>query len=241
MSDLHRPTVSVDDLDAVVYGLLAVAAAFVVGSIIDSLFGVFTSDGEVLTQQTVSFVAVHGFGFVSVSLAYLWLRNLDLSYLRVGKPDLTVVAWMVVATSALITVAYGLLELYSYFEVSPAEHRVEADAAANPELYLVLVVLSLVLIGPAEELVFRGVLQNAFAEATSTWVAVAAASLVFGLMHYGSVSGGWMEVAVFVFNAAALGLVLGAAYELSDNLLVPAAAHGIYNAMVFYIAFAAAV
>ncbi len=224
----------------VAYALLAVALAFVVGGGLAEFAGNLEL-GDAAGDLLLQYLVLHGLGFVGVSLVYLRYRRVDLSYLGVRVPDIRDVAWGATATAATLVVAYGLLELYSLLGVSSAAHRIEEAAAANPEVYLVLLVLSVVLIGPAEELLFRGVLQNAFAEVVDAAPAVVLASFVFAVMHVGSLSGSAVEVSVYLFTAFSLALVLGAAYEVSGSLLVPAAAHGLYNAVVFYSAYVSAV
>lgn len=224
----------------VAQALLAVALAFVVGAGFAEFVGGLDVD-DVAVEMLLQYLLLHGLGFVGVSLVYLRFRGVDLAYLGARVPGLGDVFWGATATAATLVVAYGLLELYSLLGVSSAAHRIEEAAAANPEVYLVLLVLSVVLIGPAEELLFRGVLQNAFAEVVDAAPAVVLASFVFAVMHVGSLSGSAVEVSVYLFTAFSLALVLGAAYEVSGSLLVPAAAHGLYNAVVFYSAYVSAV
>lgn len=226
---------------AAAYGTLAVAAAFVVGSTANQLLASAASGQPALARLAVQYLGLHGAGFLGVSALYMYLRRLGFGYLRLRSPELDDVGWTAAVTATVVALAYGLFRVYDHLGVGYAEHSVDADAAGAPELYLVLVALSLVLIGPAEELMFRGVLQNAFAESTSTGVAVAAASVVFAAVHVGSVSGSPVEVAAYLFAAFALSLVLGYSYVAADSLLVPATAHGVYNAVVFYLAYLGAV
>lgn len=237
-----RPDVDQDvGWSAAAYGLLAVAAAFVVGSTANRVLESAAAGQPDLLRLTVQYLGLHVLGFVGVSGVYLRLRGLGTGYLGISSPDLEDAGWTAAATAAVAALAAGLFRLYDMLGVGYAEHSVDAEAAGVPELYLVLVALSLLLIGPAEELMFRGVLQNAFEEATSTSVAVMAASSLFAVVHVGSVSGSTTEVSAYLFAAFALSLVLGYAYVYADSFVVPAVAHGFYNASVFYIAYLGAV
>lgn len=75
--------------------------------------------------------------------------------------------------------------------------------------------------GVGEELLFRGVLQSAFIDWLGTWEGLAAASLLFGLLHPISPA--------YVVVAALLGAYLGAVQLWSGNLLVVMIAHAVYD------------
>jgi membrane protease YdiL (CAAX protease family) len=77
------------------------------------------------------------------------------------------------------------------------------------------------LAGVGEELLFRGVVQQALVSPLGTWPALVTASLVFGIVHALSAS-----YAVF---ATLMGLYLGWLWMASGNLLVPIAAHAAYD------------
>lgn len=75
--------------------------------------------------------------------------------------------------------------------------------------------------GVGEEMLFRGVLQDAIARGTGPWLAVLVASIIFGAMH--SITRAYAVV------ATVLGLWLGAVYLWSGNLLAAMIAHALYD------------
>lgn len=85
-----------------------------------------------------------------------------------------------------------------------------------------------VLAGLGEELLFRGVIQQALAGAWSPVFAIFVAAILFGLAHA-------VSIAYFLF-ACVIGLYLGVLYHLSGNLLVPILVHVFYDwaAIHFY-------
>lgn len=89
----------------------------------------------------------------------------------------------------------------------------------------VLIALS-VLAGVGEELLFRGAIQGWLAQHLHDAVAIGAASVLFGLVHY-------LSFTYFVV-ATALGLVLGAAYTLTDSLLLVMVWHAVYDMVALY-------
>ena len=81
------------------------------------------------------------------------------------------------------------------------------------------------LAGIGEELLFRGLLQEGLSRwigpPTGVWVALAAASVFFGLLH--PMNG------AYILLAAVMGLVLGGLWIASGNLLVPIVTHAVYD------------
>ncbi len=81
------------------------------------------------------------------------------------------------------------------------------------------------LAGWGEELFFRGLLQEGLARwigpPAGTAIALAVASVVFGLVH-------WITP-TYVQLIALVGVYLGSLWILSENLLVPIVAHSVYD------------
>ncbi len=80
------------------------------------------------------------------------------------------------------------------------------------------------LAGLGEEMVFRGVLQPGFERRLGPWGALAAASVLFGLVHAVSTT--------YAVLAALMGAYLGFLWMHSKNLLTPIIVHGMYDLVV---------
>ena len=191
--------------------------------------------GSTLTSA-VALVA-QGAGLLAVGAVYLSMRELPLSYLRVEWPSLRDVGWAVAAILGLFAALAALTLVIRHFGLSATEHSVAEAGRENPALLLPLIPLSVLVTGPAEEFLYRGVVQTRLTEAFDAPVAVVLAALLFSLVHvpaYGLGAGGFgWSLATTLAVLLVLGTVLGAVYEITDNLVVPAMAHGIYNAVVF--------
>ncbi|RMJ05584.1 CAAX amino terminal protease self- immunity [Marinobacter litoralis] len=88
-----------------------------------------------------------------------------------------------------------------------------------------LVLLSL-LAGVGEELLFRGAIQGWLLQNTGPWTAVIAASLLFGLVHYVSLT--------YFVMATGLGLILGTGYQISGSMAMVMVWHAIYDMLALY-------
>ncbi|MFC6906984.1 CPBP family intramembrane glutamic endopeptidase [Halalkalicoccus tibetensis] len=87
--------------------------------------------------------------------------------------------------------------------------------------------------GPGEELLFRGVIQQILRLRLGILLGIVIASLIFALAHLGSLTGEGLILTLITYLA--LSVVLGASYEYSGNLVVPATVHGLFNAIQFEI------
>jgi membrane protease YdiL (CAAX protease family) len=90
-------------------------------------------------------------------------------------------------------------------------------------------VIIAVMAGVGEEMLFRGLLQGGLADAlrdrmgqqAAAWTALAAASVVFGLMH--------PITKLYALLCVLVGFYLGWLWIITDNLLVPMVAHALYD------------
>ncbi len=112
----------------------------------------------------------------------------------------------------------------------PVSANADLTSLFGPDTFgLMLAVLIVVLIGPIiEEIVFRGVLLDAFENRVGVWVALLAQATLFALYHFTP----WMLVPTFV-----LGLATGWIAHARDSLWPAIALHALYNAVPVGIAF----
>jgi len=179
--------------------------------------------------QFVGF-GVAGVGYLVVTdrgdlVPVRWPTRRDLKWFGIGFAGL-------LGLYAVATAVFGALG------VSGADSAIVEQGADQPVYFLYLVPVTILLVGPTEELIFRGILQGLFREAYGTPVAVAGASAVFAAVHVSSYSGEGLLATLAV--VLLLGGVLGVVYERSRNLVVPAAIHGLFNTVQFAAAYATA-
>lgn len=217
---------------AVVAGLsgIVVAGIVLVAVLLPlSLLGVQVSP---LAYIALSLVLVQGVSFGGVASFYLLRRGRSpLSLFRVPSLRDAVVAVGGFVGSLVVLLVLGAI--VGLLGAPTAENQTAQLGAENPEVLLLLIPAAFVFIGPGEEILFRGVVQNRLREAFSPWVAIPLASLIFGAVHYVALSGAPAGRIVTVGMLSILTLVFGATYEYTDNLVVPAFIHGAYDALLF--------
>jgi membrane protease YdiL (CAAX protease family) len=222
--------------------LLAVAGLFggsLLGLAAREALSSFGVELSVIPRTVLSTVLLQGVAFGGLSALYLSYRDLSArEYLGLRTPDLEgwmyVVAGYVLAFVAAISVAYVVVFL---LDLSPAQNRAAELGREDPRVFLVLAVLAFVLIGPGEELLFRGVVQNRLREAFSAPVAILLATAIFAAVHWSSLAGPVSGRVLTITMLFVPGIVLGVVYEATDNLVVPSLIHGAYNATLFMLAY----
>jgi membrane protease YdiL (CAAX protease family) len=172
-------------------------------------------------------------GFLVVAYAYARYASLRV---RVAAPDRRDLRYAVGGLVVALAAAVGLSALLVWLGLAPGS-VIEGTAAANPRLLLGLAALSVVLVAPAEEFLFRGVIQTRLRAAFGPASAVAGASLLFGSLHLANFTGTLAPVVAGALVIAVVGAVFGTLYERTGNLVVPVATHAAYNVILFVVAF----
>jgi hypothetical protein len=231
-----------EQAESVGRALLVVLLAFAGASLVVALAGAplvralgLSTDG-VAGRVVLSALQFVGFG-LGVG-AYLRF-SADWDLVRLRSPGLRDLAGVLLGLLAILLAAIFVNQVLSLLGVQVAQNQVIAAGQRDPTYFLYMIPVSLLFVGPFEELVFRGGVQGLLRRTYGPAAAIVLATSLFGAMHVLAL-GGEGSVLAYVAIAAVLGLVLGVAYELTDNLLVPAVVHGGYNAVLFAVQYAGA-
>ncbi|MGB9932635.1 lysostaphin resistance A-like protein [Haloarcula amylolytica] len=210
---------------------------------------------QITTVQTLvlGLITVQGIGCPLIAFTYIKLRPVIRAKLRdlfsytpdtgaftigISVPSLREVGIVVLgyasAMGGLVVVAVIITMLVSMFGIEPAANQAAEIGMENPEVLLLLIPASFLLIGPGEELLFRGVVQGRIRDYFGPIAGVAIASVIFAGIHYPALSGGSVTGKLVSVSALLIpALILGATYEYTDNIVVPSLIHGAYNATLF--------
>jgi len=181
-----------------------------------------------------------GIGLVIVAGVYLRIHDLDLGYVDVAFPSLRDLGYTVFGVVVLLAGIVAISLLFFELGIQGAQHSIVEQASENnnPELLLALVPLSLVVVGPTEELFFRNIVQKSLYDHFDRRHAVVVASVLFALIHFPAYYTSTLQAAASsVAVILVLSLVLGEWYRRTDNLVVPILVHGIFNAIQFSLAY----
>jgi len=225
--------------------LLGFALTAVAGAVLTAGLGI-----ELTAAATIvlGLVFVQGVGCAAVALTYSRTRPRIAAAVRsalgVGEGGEFRIGLSTPSAKQLVVVVVGYLAalggafvgslLVSALQVDTGTNNAAQIGMENPAVLLLLIPASILIIGPGEELLFRGVVQGRLREVMGAVPAVGIASTVFAGLHWFAISGGSPTgnlVALGVLTVPAL--VFGIAYEFTDNVVVPSLIHGLYNATLF--------
>jgi len=174
--------------------------------------------------------------FGGLALAYLRRRGMTWagvqSYLGVRVPSarelLIVPAGWVLIIGIIMVVGLVVTALGA----ETGQNQTAELALESPEIIPPLIVAMFLVVGPSEEILYRGVVQGRLRESLGAVPSIAIASAIFAVVHWFALTGGasarLASVTVLFFPS----LVFGAVYEYTDNLVVPALLHGLHNSVL---------
>jgi len=191
------------------------------------------------TLLVISLISIQGVAFGGVALLYLRFRGRSVTSVGLRRPSVRELLIVVGGYAAAFVAAITGAIVISVTGAPAGENQVAEFASADPTVLLWLIPASFLLIGPGEELLFRGIVQGRLRETFDRVPGVVLASALFAAVHYAALTGGaggrLVTITVLFFPA----LVFGTVYEITDNLVVPALVHGAYNATLFAFAYLA--
>lgn len=178
-------------------------------------------------------------GFLAVALAYLTIREFSWDSFSFRVPSLRGVAWIVAIPLLSVGAGFILEPLLAAIGIvqSPASTGLGIDDfGARPLLWIVVFIGWFIVAAPAEELLFRGIIQGRLRQTFEVVPGILLAAVCFGLMHVpvAALSSGMEPISAFVETSVG-GAIFGVGYERTDNLLVPSIAHAMLWTSGFFV------
>ena len=176
-----------------------------------------------LTVPPQALMFVVGYWFVT--------RRLDSFSLAV--PSRMGATLVVGATALVLAIQFASQAVMSTLGISTPDDSLVGVLASDPLVAIAYGLTMLIIVAPAEELLFRGAIQGGLRTRFGAGFAIAGSAVLFGLMHitqylvFGMplTTAIWLSLGFITIN----GLVYGLLYERTRNLLVPILVHGFYN------------
>jgi membrane protease YdiL (CAAX protease family) len=220
---------------------LTLAAGLIVGSIIVAIIllglGVNLQELQELKKLTfpvalLSLPITEGI-ILAITLLFAKYEGASLRKLGLKKPSLKIIVIVSLAAVLLLFLA-GSISLVEENVLGPdpeAELLAEAILPRDSLQLIALIGISLALVGPAEELAFRGFVQRGFENSFGKTVGLVIASVLFGLLH-------GLNSLRAILPVTVVSLFLGYIWQKTDgNTVASAWMHGLYDAITIAIAF----
>ena len=214
---------------------LALAAGLLVGSIIVAiiLLGLGLDFQESSFPVALLSLPITEGIILGITLLFAKYEGASLRKLGLKKPSLRIMVIVSVAAVLILFLAGGisLVEEQVLGPDPEAELLVEALVPRDSLQLIALIGISLALVGPAEELAFRGFLQRGFENSFGKTSGLVIASILFGLLH-------GLNSLRAILPVTVVSLFLGYIWQKTDgNTVASAWMHGLYDAITIAIAF----
>ena len=174
---------------------------------------------------------------LGVTLLFAKYKGASLKELGLKKVSVRILTVVSVAAVLVLFLSVGIsIGQEIVFGPDPMAELLETYTAPKDSFQLVaLIALSLVLVGPCEELAFRGFIQKGFENSFGKIKGLLIASVLFGLPH-------GIDTLYAFFPVFAGSLVLGYVWQQTGgNTTASALMHGVYNTIVTLLAYFATV
>lgn len=217
-------------------GLIAVAAigSYAIPAGFSALYTALGQDATLLLTTVSGIVATLFLG----GLAFAYHRTHSIS-IPVRRPTGREWAWIAggLILSLAAAIVFAILE--SVFAVEAATSAASSAAVGASTLTVALAaVYFMLVIGPIEEYLYRGVIQGRLRQSFGPALAIGITSVGFAIGHLPNL---WLAgsnplsagVAVTLAGIAVGAVIMGAIYERTANLTVVIVIHGLINALFF--------
>lgn len=200
----------------------------------------YGATGEITYQAEMVFNNI-GLLLGTISIGYLFFRytEKDLDFVDIHRPSLKHLITAILSVGVLLLFAVILEQILTVIGFPMSDHQIydmatSPEGGLSPEFILLLIPISILIVGPAEEFVFRGLIQKSLYSNFTTKMSILLTSTIFALIHFPAYLTGTIADAIATLLVIfGLSIILGAIYAHTENVVVPALTHGIYNAVLF--------
>lgn len=197
------------------------------------------SPGEVSVELRTAFLVLNFVGMAAIGAAYLHLSGRGFDYVDIRQPTRRdwIFAGIGIGLSLLLyVVAVAVITLIDL----PASDNPIVEFVDTEFMILIMILIVFFFNAPAEEFLFRNVIQKRLYDAFSRMESVFIAAGLFALIHlpvYYLLADSVLAVVVPVVIVFFGGAIFGYVYAETDNLFVPILGHAVYNAFIFSLLF----
>ncbi|MDD2525728.1 MAG: type II CAAX endopeptidase family protein [Bacteroidales bacterium] len=176
------------------------------------------------TKEYVNFWITMGFSATILTGMSIFLGNNFKQQFSLSGKDLAIG----VVSAAVLYVVFFLGNFFSTLLFDFAKEQVgtiyQMKEGENP---LFLVLLLAILIGPAEEIFWRGFIQRTLIGKYGEWTALIATTLIYAFVHL------WSFNFMLIMAAMVCGAFWGLLYKYNKNLVTIIVSHAIWDVCVF--------
>jgi membrane protease YdiL (CAAX protease family) len=190
-----------------------------------AIAGPFVTGAPVLRDVGVQVLkALFAVGVV-VGYARVFDISSPVEWMRIRRPVGS--EWAYIPLGFLVSFLWLLGSLIFIQDVLGLERTASEIVTMSQRVRISRVLTLLLLVGPAEELIFHGIIQRSLEEVTGLRTAILLGGLLFAVPHIVPAALGAGDL-LFYGAQGGFGVIAGWIYARTDNLTVPALVHGIF-------------
>ncbi|MFC4540642.1 CPBP family intramembrane glutamic endopeptidase [Halosolutus amylolyticus] len=194
------------------------------------------SPANATIEARTVFMILNFLGFVLAGALYLAATGRGWSYVDVRFPSKR--GWLYVVGGIVASLVFYFVVglLVQVLSLPAADSQVLEFIDDDQTMILIMILIVVFFNAPAEEFLFRNIVQKRLYEAFTRLQAVGVASAIFALVHFPVyVVFAESALATLVSLSIVFGgsVIFGYVYARSDNLVVPIASHAAFNAFQF--------
>ena len=225
--------------DAIISIAVFILGMFIImisnGAIVVLYSQAFRVDLLQATVETTKIVLiVNELVFLSLTILFVTkvfkMKVADLGLSSTKLPS-NIVLGLIFGVAGYVAATVFTVILNQFIPIEVPEWFSKALTATSPIDLLILLALTWILVGPCEEIFFRGFVQGSFARWKGSTAGIVVGALIFGFAHYNP------ELWFRTPGAILLGLIYGAIYEWRKSLVPVMAAHALNDTIAFILAF----
>lgn len=213
----------------IVFGVLGVNITYQLATLV----GVAETDyGQWITGYGLQY------GLLVLAVAYTRYRGATDQFIQIKRVTFEGAVWIVLAPFLLIGMSIGFDPALAAIGIEMSAVDPTTDPTETVTQSVVFFAAAWLVAAPSEELLFRGVIQSQLRETLGPIPAVIIAATIFALMHVfiGILEGRPIpRIVGWGVETLAAGLIFGAAYERTDNLVIPSVIHATSWTLPYYI------
>lgn len=207
--------------------------------LLDTAF--LTDPSAVGRELLVAFFVLNFLGFAVAGAAYLAYTGLGWGFVDLRIPSWRDWKYALLGVAGSIAFVIVVSLLASAVGVPATDNQVVDFIGDDSTMALYLIVIAFLFNAPAEEFLWRNVIQKRLYAAFSRRGAVVVTSLVFAAVHFPVYAAtadslgpeGLLGVSVSLLVVFGGALIFGYIYVRTENLVVPIVAHAGFNAIQF--------
>lgn len=191
------------------------------------------STGTVSNLWFAAGTAASFIGMALVGALYLFLSGRGIEYIDVERPSRSTARYVLLGVASAIIVMMGFNILAYSLNLPVAESWVATEIGTDLQMFVLFFLLVFLFNAPAEEFLFRNVLQKRLAEVYSTASSIVLISTLFAMVHIPGylIQASVMETMVPIALIFGVSITFGLIYAYTEDLVVAAVSHAIYNAI----------